>query len=139
MRNYSDYLTLEEEHEELSQICARQAVEIERLKCLLIHDADGQMVTQGAFNTLVCNRQWALDEALRRLADLATERALAAGSTIKHKATIERLYVALHEMRGLLETALDYFESAPGPHVSRSWLARVNEIVNGNEKGGDDG
>ena len=109
--------------------------EIERLKCLLIHDADGQMVTQGAFNTLVCNRQWALDEALRRLADLATERALAAGSTIKHKATIERLYVALHEMRGLLETALDFFESAPGPHVSLSWRKRVNEIV---EKGGDD-
>ena len=32
MRNYSDYLTLEEEHEELSQICARQESEIKRTK-----------------------------------------------------------------------------------------------------------
>jgi len=31
MRNYSDYLSLEEEYEELSQVCARQEAEIERL------------------------------------------------------------------------------------------------------------
>ena len=48
---------------------------------------------------------------------------------------VERLKAETHDLRGLLETALDYFESAPGPHVSLSWRKRVNEIV---EKGGDD-
>ena len=32
MRNYSDYLSLEEEYEELSQVCARQEAEIEQAK-----------------------------------------------------------------------------------------------------------
>ena len=49
MRNYSDYLTLEEEHEELSQICARQAVEIERLKARIINfENNGECVHCGA-------------------------------------------------------------------------------------------
>ena len=55
----------------------------------------------------------------------------------KALAEIERLKDEAHEMRSLLETALDYFESATGPHVSRSWMDTVDRTVNGAEKGGE--
>jgi hypothetical protein len=48
---------------------------------------------------------------------------------------IERLKTEAHELRGLLETALDVFESEPTPSVSRSWMDTVNEIVFKDEKG----
>ena len=122
MRNYSDYLSLEAEHEELSQICARQAVEIERLKARIINfENNSECVHCGAVVPIA-------DADVNHWRECPSHPA---------RAEIERLKDEAHEMRSLLETALDYFESATGPHVSRSWMDTVDRTVNGAEKGGE--
>ena len=82
-----------------------------------------------------CELGRANQEIERLRSDLTIERAIAAGSTIKLQAEIERLKADAHEMRGLLETAHDAMEPMQRPPVSPSWLVAVGWII---EKGGDD-